>query len=419
MADPSSTRARREAGGAGVGVGASLLLVYLTSIIVLTPNYLMTPAFPAMADALSLTSADIAMLMTVYMVPAAIASVPAGVLADRFGRKLLIVGAVAVIGLGGIVIFLWPTYTVMLVVRVFQGAAYGSIQTTTITIIGDLRRGREQAAAQGMRSVVLAAGGALLPAIGGFLVLAHWRVGFAVQGLCLVVAVLLYLRLPESGRHAQQARRDRAAQDAAGTGDGPKPLRQALGEPLVLLLAGSGLLRFSLKYAFMTFVPILYATYHGDNSVAIGLLIGTSSFLGMVGALSVRRLLGVFRPSSMLVASTIATGVGLLMLGGARFYPLLVAGALLYGLTDSMSSVCQNALITVSVDDEARGTAVSIAALGRNSGKFLGPALVGPLSVVVALSSVFAGFGALAIVVAFFLRPVARLDHHLKDPASP
>ena len=389
--------------------GPPLALVYVASAAALSGMQLIVPAFPAMQAGLELTSAQIALLVTVYMIPAALASVPSGILSDRFGRRLMLTLSLLVIGLGGLVIFVWPTYPVLIGVRVLQGAAYGVLQTMTVAIIGDFRRGRAQAGAQGMRSVSLTLGEAGLPVIGGLLVLVHWRAPFVVQASCLVLAWLVQRRLPETRR-------------ADGVEAPPRvPTREVIREPLVVVLVLAGMLRFMLKYAFLTFLPILYALFHSDNSVAIGLVLAASSLVGTAGALLVRRLLGYVRASWVMIASTAVAGLGLVLISATgQVYVLLVLGALLVGLTDSTNGVVQNAMIAVTGRPEARGTTVSLAIGARNVGRFLSPAILGPLSAAVAVSTSVWMLGVAAVLVSIGLRPAARGDHLLSDePAAP
>ena len=58
--------------------------------IALTGVQMIAPSLPAMRDALDLDETQLALVMSVYLLPAAIAAVPAGMLADRIGRRLVL-----------------------------------------------------------------------------------------------------------------------------------------------------------------------------------------------------------------------------------------------------------------------------------------------------------------------------------------
>jgi len=406
-ASPSRADRRLARRAARAEDGPGLVLVYVASAAALSGMQLIVPAFPAMQSGLGLTNAQIALLVTVYMVPGALASVPSGVLSDRLGRRTLLAWSLVVLGVGGLVITAWPTYGVLLAVRVFQGAAYGVLQTMTVAIIGDFRRGRAQAGAQGMRSVSLTLGEAVLPILGGVLVLWHWRAAVAVQAGCLVLAWLVWRRLPE----------DRPAALAEGQTAPPRvPMAEVVREPLVVVLVIAGMVRFMLKYAYLTFLPILYTLFHDDNSVAIGLLLAASSLSGTAGALLVRRMLVFLRASVVMIASTALGGVALILISATgQTYVLFVLGAILAGITDSTNGVVQNAMIAVAGRPEARGTTVSLAIGARNVGRFLSPAILGPLSAAVAVTTSVWALGVVAVVFAMGLRPARRGDYLLRD----
>ena len=60
---------------------------YAGCIVAQTGVQLVAPSLPAMRDALGLTDSRLALVMTIYLLPAALGALPAGLLADRIGRR--------------------------------------------------------------------------------------------------------------------------------------------------------------------------------------------------------------------------------------------------------------------------------------------------------------------------------------------
>lgn len=383
------------------GAPQPLLLVYLGTMLSLTGVQLVVPSFPTLRTAFELSNADVALLMTLFLGPAAVATIPAGVLADRWGRKRMMVLMLTVFGLAGIVAFTAPSFAVLLGARIVQGAAFGVIQPMGIALIADLRTGRAQAQAQGYGQVAMNLGETLLPAIGGVLTLLDWRAAFAGQSVTLVIAWLIHrhLDVPQLGPTASDP-------------DHPTPSTwRILFDPPVLGLVAAGGLRFTLKYGMLTFVPLVYAAAHGDNPVAIGLLLALAASLSVVGALGVPRFLDLFRASHIVLIGIAGGGTAVGLLGVHDAVWLIALAAVLYGLCDGSGGVAQKALLSVAGGVGARGTVLSLAGASNNVGKFLGPAAIGAFTGLLSISGIVLTIGLGAVAATALLRPIGRVDH--------
>ncbi len=134
-------------------------------------------------------------IFTVYMLTSTV-SVPIwGKLADLFGRKPVMLVGLAVFlvgsGLSGTVGDIYQ----LIVFRALQGLGAGAMQTTSLTIIGDLFNLKERAKVQGFFAAVWGVAGISGPLLGGFIVDAvNWRWIFFINlPFGLVSAVLLAL----------------------------------------------------------------------------------------------------------------------------------------------------------------------------------------------------------------------------------
>ncbi|MDH4439690.1 MAG: MDR family MFS transporter [Rhizobium sp.] len=118
-----------------------------------------------------------------------------GKLGDLFGRKYVIMAAIAIFTLGSLVCGLAVSMDTLIAARVLQALGGGGIMVSIFSINADLFEPRERARYQSYSSLVLMASGALGPVLGGTLSdLFGWRSIFLVN-LPIGIAVLAGLAL--------------------------------------------------------------------------------------------------------------------------------------------------------------------------------------------------------------------------------
>ncbi|MFC2059063.1 MFS transporter, partial [Chloroflexota bacterium] len=111
-----------------------------------------TPAFPKIMRELDITGGQVGLLITFFTLPGVFLAPFLGVLADRFGRKRILVPSLFLFAIAGTACAFARDFNVLLVLRVFQGiggAALGSLNTT---IIGDLYSREQRPHAMGVNA---------------------------------------------------------------------------------------------------------------------------------------------------------------------------------------------------------------------------------------------------------------------------
>jgi ACDE family multidrug resistance protein len=381
--------ARRNAWFAWLGAGVAL-----------TGVQLIAPSLPVMQRALGLTENDLALVMSVYLLPATLASIPIGMLADRVGRRLVFGSALIVFGVCGVSLALTSDFTVFLAVRFVQGLAFAGLLPLTMAILGDSFTGPELVGALGGRSVAISVADTVPPVIGGLLASLDWFLPWLGQAVAipLGILVMIYLVDPPSLRVERTPHTTRFIS-----------VLKLFRRLPILALQYAGFLRMFLKFCILTFLPVYLVDVRSFSPAFAGFVVGVASFAGAVIAAMSGRLARHGHPTLWVVAGVVGMGVSMIGMVAIPWSGGILVAALVYGAADGAMGVFVNSFVAAATDAEHRGSFVSWVGAIRNFGKFIAPVTFAALMTFQSIRGAFLVAGAIAIasaLVVAFLRPL-------------
>jgi MFS family permease len=161
---------------------------------------IVTLALPRIGAGLGEAAGAVRWVSLAYMLVLALTLVPVGLLADRFGRKLLYTYGFAVFTLGSVLCGLAPTLGWLIAARVLQGLGAAMLQANSVALIVESLPPRLLPRGLGVQGAAQAVGLALGPAIGGLLLaLGGWQLIFLVNLPAGILGIALaWVLLPRS-----------------------------------------------------------------------------------------------------------------------------------------------------------------------------------------------------------------------------
>jgi DHA1 family bicyclomycin/chloramphenicol resistance-like MFS transporter len=161
----------------------------------------MLPALPAIGSALGVADENERQwIITAYLLGFGAAQIVYGTLADRFGRRPVLLLALALYALFSAVAGLAGSFEVMIAARVLQGIGAAGTRVLAVTIVRDRYSGRQMARVMSLAIMVFLTVPIAAPSLGQFILLfAPWQAIFLVlAAFGAVVLVWAVLRLPET-----------------------------------------------------------------------------------------------------------------------------------------------------------------------------------------------------------------------------
>lgn len=164
----------------------------------------MLPALPAIGESLGVTEENRRQLViTFYMLGFGGAQLAYGPLADRFGRKRLLIGCMILYASFAALSGLAGSFALLLAARTLHGIAAAGTRVLVVAVVRDRFEGAAMAQVMSTAMIVFMLAPVLAPSLGqAVLAVGSWRLIFIALGLyALMLAVWGGLRLPETLAH--------------------------------------------------------------------------------------------------------------------------------------------------------------------------------------------------------------------------
>lgn len=374
---------------AGLLLDPNLHVIFGVTLMAVLGVSSITPAFPQIADALGLTPGAVGLLVTIFTLPGVILTPVLGVLADRFGRKRILVPSLLLFAIAGSACGLARDFQLLLGLRLLQGVGAASLGALNITIVGDLYRGWRRATVMGYNASVLSVGTAIYPVIGGGLATFGWYFPFFLPIVALAVALLVLVRL-------------RNPEPTGGMELGTY-LRNALEivrEPQAVALFAASLAIFIILYgAVLTYLPFLMRDSFGASAPMIGLLFSATSVATALTSFRLGRLARRFSSRNLVRMGFALYVLAMLAIPHAPSIWALAAPALVFGAANGINIPSVLTILTGLAPDEYRAMFMSVNAMILRLGQTLGPLVAAAMIGLAGLPGAYYGSAVLAALM--------------------
>jgi len=345
----------------------NLQIVFGVTLMAVLGVSSITPAFPRMLRELQVSAQTVGLLITVFTLPGVFLTPVLGILADRWGRKKILVPSLMLFGVAGGACAFARDFNLLLILRFLQGIGAASLSSLNFTVIGDLYSGKERATAMGYNASVLSVGTASYPAIGGALAMLGWYYPFVLPFVAVPVGLVVLFSLnnpePRNEQRLKSYLRD---------------VWQGIKNRRVLGLFAASIMTFIILYgSYLTYYPILMQGSFGASPLTIGLIMSSMS---LTTAFTSSQLGKLTRRHSQVV---LLKGVYLLYALALVIVPfvpslwLLLIPTVIFGIAHGINIPSLLTLLAGSAPAEHRAAFMSLNGMVLRLGQTLGPLVTG------------------------------------------
>lgn len=326
-----------------------------------------TPALPKISDTLGLTKTQIGLLISAFTFPGVFLTPIAGIIADRLGRKTILVPSLFIFALAGTSIFFVHRFHFIILLRILQGVGAASLGLLNATLIGDYFKGKQLPEAMGYNASVLSLSTASYPLIGGLLAGFAWYFPFLLPLLAIPVGlfVICCIKEPEIERPSSFSQY-------------LKNISKSILKKEIIAIFILGTLTFIILYgAFLTYLPFLLKQRFDLTSSRIGMFISLSSITTAIISTQVGKLSWKYGNLTLLkVAFFLYVIVTILMPNITNLY-IFIVPILLFGTAQALNVPSLQTILARLAPDTQRGAFMSLNGMIIRVGQTLGPVIIG------------------------------------------
>ena len=349
------------------------------------------PILPAMTGPLNVSKSTIGLVLSVYTIFALIFTPILGVMADRYGRRKILIPSLLAFGLTGSAIAITREFWLVLLFRAIQGIAVAGIMNLAVTLIGDLFSGRKLARAMGYRTTAQNFINATAPFLAGALAAISWFFPFLIYSLAIVVGILVILKLdiPEYKNNSKLQ-------------DYFKAASTVIRYPKTLWIFFNNFMIFVLLYSLVVYMPMIITDKFGLSTVYSGLAISVAAGTSGIFATQTGKLKGMFNDHLIVLVGFVFLGLSLLLVAFAGQIVELLLYLVLWGIGASLIMPTLTTAVTEQAPPHLRAGVVSVFSMTIYLGQSVSPPLFGQILSFSDLKTVFLIASASALIPIFY-----------------
>ena len=318
--------------------------------------------------------ATVGILFAVFSASGFVGSALGGALADRMGRRGVIIASLILSALSALGMGFAPTLAVFILISVVVGTLGSIGGPAHEAVVADLLPPDKRAEGYGMIRVIFNLAVIIAPPIAGLLIAHSYLTLFIVDSaISLVAAAIVFFALPETKPQAHpDAKPETMKQTFAGYG------RVFRDTPFVLFIGVTVMM--TLVYMNMnTTLGVFLRDFKGIPEIGYGTLLSINAIIVVALQFWLTRRLEKFKPLLMMAVGTFLYAIGFAMYGFVSGMALFITAMVVITIGEMVVAPFQQSLVAGFAPENMRGRYMAVSGLTWGIAFMIGPYFAGLL----------------------------------------
>lgn len=318
--------------------------------------------------------ATVGLMFAVFSITGMVGSALGGAIADRMGRKTVIIFSLVLSSLSALGMGLAPTIAIFIAIVVLVGTLSSIGHPAHEAVVADLLPPDKRAEGYGIIRVVFNLAVIIAPPIAGLLISRSYLTLFIVDAVISVICALVVLfALPETKPQAQaHAKPESMRQTFAGYG------RVFKDTPFLAFIGVTVMM--TLVYMNMNSTLGVYLRdQHSLPEFRYAMLLSINAIIVVLLQFWVTRRLQHYKPFLMMAAGSLLYAIGFAMYGFVTGFALFVISMIVITIGEMVVTPFQQSLVASFAPEDMRGRYMAVSGLSWSISFTVGPYLAGLL----------------------------------------
>ena len=356
-----------------------------------------SPVLPLFASHLGANPAGVGMVAAVSAFTGIIASIPAGILSDKLGRRKLLVFSALIFATAPFLYLLVTDIWQLAIIRFYHGFATALFIPVAMALVSDMFH-KERGAKMGWFSTSTLIGRFIAPVAGGSIIGAMafnpamgFKLVYLVCGAAGVVVLVLAFKIPSE---------DGGSGPPKSMAETVKLFKSVISNKGIVVTASVEAAILFAYGTFETFMP-LYAVKNGLSVYKVGVLLSVQVITLAFTKPVMGRFSDIHGRQPQILAGALIGAITIGSFSLVRSFIPMLALSILFGLSLSIVTSATSALIADLSSKETHGSAMGVLGSIMDIGHTTGPLISGIVAAGLGLGISFVGASLTLLIAAF------------------
>ncbi len=354
---------------------ADILSIYVPAFFIFLGMGIVSPILALYAETFNVTYALVSFAISMYAIGRFMADIPVGVLADRYGRKMLMIGGTIILAVCSFLNATAVEFWQFLAYRLLEGVGAAMWITSRQALLADILRPEERGRILSYFSSFMLIGSAAGPTVGG-IVASTWgiRAPFYIYTVVSIISLVLTIVFIHDVKIEHVVH-------GTGVGFSMEAAKRILSKKNFIMASLATFTMFFLTAGVRDMIiPLYAANVVGLDEANIGYILSFATVVNLILTIPIGYMIDSQGRKSVILKSLFVTSGACLVFSFTKDFWSMALAAVILGIGTSGAQQAPQAMATDVTIEDPHGLAMGLYRVFGDIGFVVGPTILGFLA---------------------------------------